>query len=198
MPDAKDAGITRKAELDLSLRFRQNRYPWALNRGAGINKNAGVEKYISKRTHIGRERRGEDNPVEGLSLAPCSLVGLSAVPSTSQQSGSHSIFHSNCLVSHYIPLNIEPISLLTRLSVTAELHWHSQSLSPVGPRSLHMCVFVCMRDTACMCQFQTSATYYGSLAATHWRLQSTRGLNWTISIDLQWYRWAWPFGWPIE
>lgn len=57
-------------EPDLSLRFRQNQYPWAFSRGAGINKNAGVEIYFPG---IRLRERGEDNPpsppFEGLSLA---------------------------------------------------------------------------------------------------------------------------------
>lgn len=69
--------------------------------------------------HTRGKRRG--HPLEGPSLA-YSQVRLSPVLSVSQQSGSHSVFDSNCLVSHYIPLNIGPISLLTRPAVTTESH----------------------------------------------------------------------------
>lgn len=62
MPDAKNAGVTRKVEPDLSLRFRQNQYPRAFDRGAGINKNAEVEMYFQGSTH---GERGEDTPVKG-------------------------------------------------------------------------------------------------------------------------------------
>lgn len=157
-------------------------------------------KYISKGKTLGRRSEERTTPWR----APARLlVRLSPILSTSQQSGSHSIFDSNCLVSHYIPLNIGPISLLTRLAVTTESHWHSQSHSPLGPGPLHMCVCirVCVKDSMIVSVLSISVTgntCCGPLAATHWRLHGTCGLNWTISIDLRWYCWAWPLGRPIE
>lgn len=117
-------------------------------------KKSGVEIYLQGNTHTSRE----DRTTLWRALAGL-LVCLSATLSTSQQSGRHSIFDSNCLVSHYIPLNIGPISLLTRLAVTTESHWHSQSHSPLGPQGLYICVSVfvctCVKDTARLCQFWT-------------------------------------------
>lgn len=128
--------------------------PRASDRGSGINKNTGMEMHFQGN---GGKKRGEARERTPPWRA---LVRRAACqPSVARHNNTEAIpsSDSNCLARHYILLNTGPISLLTRLAVTTELHWHSQSLSPVGPGPLNMCVCVCVcgKDTAWTCQFET-------------------------------------------
>lgn len=76
-------------------------------------------------------------------------------------------------------------------------HWIALTFTKSSSAETGAFTCVCVCD-ACLKNNSSKGAYKGSLAVTHWSLWSNCGLNWTISIDLQRYHWAWPFGWPIE
>lgn len=116
---------------------QQGTYGWTSHSGFDSSnipeRSTGELAYIKKSGMKMYFQRGTGREVRIFFLLLPQLLSLKGLPLTrrlaclspnldmSQQGGSHSIFYSNCLLSHYILLNAGPIPLLTRLAVTSEL-----------------------------------------------------------------------------
>lgn len=162
-------------------------------------------KCISK----GAGERGEDTTLKGLSLAR----SLACLPVTRPQhvTTKWKPFHIR------LQLSCESLhSAQHRAHFTADTacchHWIALTFTKSFSSGTEVftyvcvCVYVCVKKTQRACvnlkhighRKCSKGAHYGSLAVTHWSMYSNCGLNWTISIDLQWYCWAWPLRWPIE
>lgn len=157
MPDAKNAGVTRKVEPDLSLRFRQNQYPWAFDRGAGINKNAGVEMYFQGSTHMGREERTP--PWRALVRLLASLPVSHPQPITTKWKPFHIRLQLSCeslhSAQHRAHFNADTACCHHWIALTFTKSFSGGTWA-FACGSVCAILFVFVRHQVCMCQ---SATY---------------------------------------